>query len=145
MSAGPRTVSARLAPKVSMPRCNKNRLRVFLQVGSECLQATFWHIKLQKNQIGPWRIRLKLSYLYGHMYTINVTGPLSTAPCTVSARLAPKVSLPRCNKNRLRVFLQVGWECLQTTFWHIKLQKKSDWALKNQIETFLPLWAHVHY
>ena len=42
-------------------------------------------------------------------------------------------------------FLQVGSECIQTTFWKIKMQKKQTGSRTDSLETFLPLWAQDHH
>ena len=86
----------------------------------------------------------KPSHLYGKRYTINHTVPCWQLACNARARL-PSLSWRQEGTRIDYVFFQVGSECIQKTFQALKLQKNQIGSQRVSSETFLTLWAQVHW
>ena len=80
-------------------------------------------VKMQKNQTGSGTVSLKTFYLHGRRHPINVTVPCWQLACNASARMPGPMFAPKRKENRLRFILELGSECIQTTFWDMELKQ----------------------
>ena len=98
-------------------------------------------MRLQKNQTSSWTVSLKTVYLHGRRHTINVPVPCWQLACNASARMPGPMLAPEGNGNRLHFILEVGSECIQTTFWDMKLQQV---RLAPELSVWKPFYLYEH-
>ena len=98
------------------------------------------------HSLGQEQSVVKLSYLYGHMYTINCTAP-SLWPVQMQCQhQIAQICVGAQKQLKSMTFLgEVLSECIQTTFLDKKIAKNQFGSRTVSPETFPPLWARVHY